>query len=204
MPGGTASLVLAGGRATRLGGGDKTLRQIGGRPLLAHIIDRLAPQVGTIAISANGDPARFAEFGLEVLADDVSCGPLSGLLAGLRWARRRGFERLLSVAGDTPFLPLDLAARLAAAAQDGEAIAVASAGGRRHPVFGLWPVLLEGDLKSFLAETATFSVSAFLDRHATTTVDFPLPGDSGVDPFFNVNTPDDLAEADHIMQGGIP
>lgn len=203
MPGGAASLVLAGGRATRLGGGDKTLRRIGGRPLLAHIIDRLAPQVGTIAISANGDPARFAEFGLEVLADDVSIGPLSGLLAGLRWARLRGFERLLSVAGDTPFLPLDLAERLTAA-QDRNDIAVASSGERRHPVFGLWPVSLEGDLESFLAGTATFSVSAFLDRHATATVDFPLHGDGGVDPFFNVNTPDDLAEAERIMQEWTP
>jgi molybdopterin-guanine dinucleotide biosynthesis protein A len=207
MTGAPAGVVLAGGRATRLGGGDKPLRQLGARPMLGHVLERLAPQVGRMAISANGDPARFADFGLPVLADEDPsgrAGPLAGILSGLRWARREaGCERLLTVAGDTPFFPADLAARLGAAtAGHANRVAVAASAGRRHPVFALWPLSLEADLKRFLAESATFSVSAFLNMHDVAVVDFPMLGSAAgeTDPFFNVNTPDDLAEAEQMAR----
>ncbi len=207
MTGAVAGLVLAGGRATRLGGGDKPLRLLGGRPMLARILERLRPQVGQVALSANGDPARFAGFGLPVLPDDGPAGragPLAGILSGLQWAKREtDCARLLTVAGDTPFFPTDLAARLSAApAGPPDRIAVAASGGRRHPVFALWPVSLEEDLKRFLAESGTFSVAAFLDMHDAATVDFPMLQLEGekADPFFNVNTPQDLAEAEEMVR----
>ena len=202
-----AGVVLAGGRATRLGGGDKPLRLLGGRPMLACVLERLSPQVGLVALSANGDPARFATFGLPVLPDggaEGQAGPLAGILSGLQWARRETDRtRLLTVAGDTPFFPVDLAVRLSAAsADDPDRIAVAASGGRRHPVFALWPVSLEEDLKRFLAESATFSVTSFLDMHDAATVDFPMLRIEGeeADPFFNVNTPQDLAEAEEMVR----
>jgi molybdopterin-guanine dinucleotide biosynthesis protein A len=202
---GIAGIVLAGGRATRLGGGDKPLQPLGGRPMLALILQRLAPQVGPIAISANGDPTRFAEYRLPVLADQgEQAGPLAGILSGMTWAKAQPrCKTVLTVAGDTPFFPRDLAARLnAAIAEQPNLIAVAASGGRRHPVFALWPVGLAGDLSDFLAESATFSVAAFLERHETVSVDFPMANISGkaMDPFFNVNTPEDLAEAETIVR----
>ena len=207
-PGDIAGIVLAGGRATRLGGGDKPLRPLGGRPMLAHILERLGPQVGAVAISANGDPARFAEYGLPVLADEGrQAGPLSGILSGMAWAKSEGGDKVLTVAGDTPVFPVDLAARLAAAvAVHDNHIAVAASDGRRHPVFALWPVSLEADLSEFLAESASLSVSAFLERHETVSVDFPMLSIAGktIDPFFNVNTPQDLAEAEAIVRGEKP
>jgi molybdopterin-guanine dinucleotide biosynthesis protein A len=209
-PSDIAGIVLAGGRATRLGGGDKPLRPLGGRPMLAHILERLGPQVGVVAISANGDPARFAEYGLPVLADDGpsgQAGPLSGILSGMAWAKQEGSSKVLTVAGDTPFFPRDLAARLAGAvAGKPDHIAVAASGGHRHPVFALWPVGLEGDLSDFLTKSATFSVAAFLERHETVSVDFPIAAIGGkkVDPFFNVNTPEDLAQAEAIVRGEKP
>ena len=202
-----AGVVLAGGQATRLGGGDKPLRPLGGRPMLTHILDRLGPQVGPVAISANGDPARFAEYGLPVLADEGpagQAGPLAGILSGMAWAKAERSRKLLTVAGDTPFFPLDLSARLAQAIAGREDhIAVAASAGRRHPVFALWPVSLEADLRDFLAESTNFSVAAFLERHQTASVDFPMASAIGtaLDPFFNVNTPEELAQAEAVMRG---
>jgi molybdopterin-guanine dinucleotide biosynthesis protein A len=201
-------LILAGGRATRLGGGDKSLREIGGRPMLAHVFERLAPQVGPVAISANDDPARFAEYGLPVLADESApAGPLSGVLSGMVWAKEEGSARLLTVAGDTPFFPRDLAARLgeATAGRD-DAVAVAVSSGRRHHVFALWPVTLEAELRDFLAKGASFSVAAFLERRETAEVEFPAArfGNRTIDPFFNVNTPEDLAKAEAIAKDANP
>ncbi len=209
-PSDIAGLVLAGGRATRLGGGDKPLRPLGGRPMLAYVLERLVPQVGAIAISANGDPARFAEYGQPVLADvgpGGQAGPLAGILSGMAWAKEEGSGKMLTVAGDTPFFPADLTDRLTeAVAGHPEDIAVASSGGRRHPVFALWPVSLEADLREFLASSATFSVAAFLERHHTIDVDFPTAtlGGRAIDPFFNVNTPEDLAQAQAVMRGEKP
>ncbi len=196
-----AGVVLAGGRGSRLGGGDKPLRMVGDRPILDIILERLRPQAEPLAISANGDPARFAAYGLPVLADDGprgQNGPLAGVLSALIWAADRGATRVLTVAGDTPFLPCDLAARLGEAAKT-DRIAVAASAGRSHPVFALWPVSLASDLRLFLAESETFSVAAFQQRHQSMSVDFPLlTGKQPMDPFFNINTPDDLAKANDL------
>lgn len=200
----TAGVVLAGGQARRLGGGDKPLRTIADRPILDMVLERLRPQVGPVAISANGDPARFAAYDLPVLPDDRprgQTGPLAGVLSALVWAGDMAANRVLTVAGDTPFLPRNLAARLGEAA-GGHRIAVAASGGRSHPVFALWPVSLAADLRLFLAESETFSVGAFQKRHPLVTVDFPLLTDEqSTDPFFNINTPDDLAKANELAKG---
>jgi molybdopterin-guanine dinucleotide biosynthesis protein A len=204
-----AGLVLAGGRATRIGGGDKPLRPLAGKTMMAHVLDRLGSQIGPIAISANGDPERFADYGLPVIADDGpsgQAGPLAGILSGMNWAAAATeCAGVLTVAGDTPFFPRDLAARLAeAAAGRPNGIAVAASRGRRHPVFALWPVSLATDLRVFLAKGAGFSVAAFLQKHQTVSVDFPMEEVNGgtLDPFFNVNTPEDLAEAEAMARKG--
>lgn len=203
-PGDIATVILAGGQGVRLGGGDKPLRTIAGRPMLDHVLERLKAQVGEVVISANGDPQRLAEYGLPVIADEAAhspAGPLAGILSGMRWARTRAAGRLLTVAGDTPFLPVDLARRLGEV--DASRIAVAVSGGRRHPVFALWPVALEADLARFLSSSGTLSVMAFLEPFEPVTVDFPfsLAGGKPLDPFFNVNTPEDLAQAEALAAG---
>lgn len=192
------ALILAGGLARRMGGGDKALLPLAGRPLLAHVIERLAPQASPLAINANGDPARFAAFGLPVLADPVADypGPLAGVLAGLQWAAAMGASDIVTVAADTPFFPADLVARLrAAAAEAGAPIALAATpdperGLARHPTFGLWSIALMDDLAAALA-AGTRKIVAWADRHGAATALFDGPGD----PFFNLNTPDDLARA---------
>lgn len=192
-------VILAGGLATRMGGGDKSLLTLRGRPILEHVIDRLARQVGALALNANGDPSRFGEWGLPVLADSVEgyAGPLAGVLAGLDWAASEGAEEIVTVAADTPFFPLDLADRLAAAAQrNGTRIALAATPGdgrvNRHPTFGLWPVALRDDLRAALGDGLR-KVVLWTDRHGAATCMFD-PGPP--DPFFNINTPDDLAAAE--------
>jgi molybdopterin-guanine dinucleotide biosynthesis protein A len=197
-----AGVVLAGGLSRRMGGGDKGLLKLAGRPILSHVVSRLAPQIGMLALNANGDTYRFHGFGLPVLADTVEGfpGPLAGVLAGLEWAAtHRRLTCLISAAGDTPFLPSDLVERLVAAtsAQPGS-IAVACSGGRRHPVFALWPISLRASLADELA-AGERKVSAFIDRHAHVEVEFPLDSAHGVDPFYNINTPQDLAEAERIL-----
>ncbi|MEQ1942598.1 molybdenum cofactor guanylyltransferase MobA [Mesorhizobium sp. VNQ89] len=203
-------VVLAGGQARRLGGGDKPLRTVGGQPILDRMLDRLRPQVQSLAISANGDPARFAAYGLPVLGDNGprgQTGPLAGVLSALVWAETLGATRVLTVAGDTPFLPRDLTDRLGEAAEaQADHIAVAASAGRSHPVFALWPVSVALDLRLFLAESETFSVAAFQKRHQLVSVEFPFSTDSGgpIDPFFNINTPDDLASADRMTKVRTP
>lgn len=186
------AVVLAGGLATRMGGGDKALLRLAGKPLLDHILGRIGPQVTAIALNANGDPARFAAWALPVLADPLpgALGPLAGVLAGLRWARQAhpGSELLLSVPGDTPFLPPDLVARLLAARGGGAPIACAESLGRRHPVVALWPVALAGDLAAALAEGVR-GVERYAARHGLASAAFPG------DPFVNINTPEDLRAA---------
>ena len=193
------AIILAGGRATRLGGGDKGLLDLDGRPMLARIIDRLAPQCDGLALNANGDPARFARLGLPVLADGLPGlpGPLAGILAGMDWAAARGADRVVSVAGDTPFLPADLVARLAAQeAEQGNGIVLAASRDGTgavvdHPVCGLWPVALRHDLLAFLQEGER-RVRRFAERHAATRAIWEA---GAADPFFNVNTPGDLDRA---------
>lgn len=200
-----AGIVLAGGRSTRMGGNEKALLGLGGRPMLARVVDRLAPQVAALAINANGDPARFSPFGLPVVADTVGghAGPLAGLLAGLRWAAALpGVAALATVAADTPFLPADLVARLAGASARGSAIVLARSAAGLHPVVGLWPLHIADDLQGWLADEANRKVRRFVDRHPSADLLFAdlVAGDARVDPFFNVNTPDDLATAAAILE----
>ncbi|MGR3434014.1 MAG: molybdenum cofactor guanylyltransferase MobA [Shimia sp.] len=187
-------VILAGGQARRMGGGDKALLRLGGRTLLDHVIDRLAPQVDGLALNANGDPARFAAWGLPVLHDPLPgfLGPLAGVLAGLDRARARGATHIVTAAADTPFLPADLVPRLLLAVEtEARPIALAATDGL-HPTFGLWPVALADPLRAAL-EGGTRKVLAFTDAHGAATATFPAPC---LDPFFNVNTPDDLAAAE--------
>ncbi|WP_370049556.1 MULTISPECIES: molybdenum cofactor guanylyltransferase MobA [Salipiger] len=201
-------VILAGGLATRMGGGDKGLLEIGGAPLLRRVIDRLEPQVAGVALNANGDADRFAGYGLPVLPDSVSGfpGPLAGVLAGLDWAAEQGADSIVTVAADTPFFPCDLVPQLLLAAEDaphplalactprsGEE-ALKSGGGKRinrHPTFGLWPVALADDLRAAL-EDGLRKVVLWTDRHGAREALFPA---EPFDPFFNVNTPEDLARA---------
>ncbi len=198
-----AGVILAGGRASRMGGGDKTLLEVAGRPLLAHVIARLRPQVSEIALNANGDPGRFAAFGLPVVPDTVEgfAGPLAGVLAGLRWAAARGHEAIVTAAGDTPFFPETLSTRLAEAARTkGVPLACAATtdperGLSEHPTFGLWPVALADDLEEALLHGQVRKVILWTSRHGCARALFD---DAGPYPFFNVNTPADLAEAERI------
>jgi molybdopterin-guanine dinucleotide biosynthesis protein A len=192
-----AAVVLVGGRSSRMGGGDKPLLPLAGRPILAHVLERLQPQIGRIAINANGDSARFAEFGLPVVADTVPgfAGPLAGLLAGMAWAAGLpGASTLATVAGDTPFFPADLIAKLPQAPAGH--IGLAASAGRTHPVFGLWPLALRADLARFIKDGGR-RVMDFVARHPVSVVDFPIEG--GGDPFFNINTPEDLAAAERLV-----
>lgn len=198
-------IILAGGLSRRMGGGDKGLLEIAGRPMLAHVIERLRPQVGCIAINANGDPARFASFGLPVVPDTIDgfVGPLAGVLAGMRWAAAHTPDArwIASVSSDAPLLPADVVARLAAAVQAREnSIAIARSGGELHPVIGLWPVALADDLDASL-RSGLRKVLHWTDRHGTVPVDFAFIEADGhsVDPFFNANTPDELAEAGRLI-----
>ena len=195
-----AGVLLAGGLARRMGGGDKCLLELRGRPMLAHAIDRLGPQVAALAVNANGDPARFSAFDLPVVADVVEgfAGPLAGVLTGMVWARAEapGAEWLVTAATDTPFFPTDLVARLHAAAADAE-VAFAASGGRTHPVFGLWRLTLIDDLRRALTEEDERKIDRFAGRYRVAEVDFPL---RPFDPFFNVNRPEDLAEAMRLSE----
>ena len=189
-------LILAGGLSRRMGGGDKTLMALGGRPILAHIVERLAPQCDGLLISANGDPGRFDSVGLPVVADhpdDQGAGPLAGLLAGLDWiAERKPFAAaVLTVPSDTPFLPPDLAARFLSARRIPDEICVARSGGRPHHVVALWPIGLRHDLRRAVRTEKLRRVADILARHGVREVAWPS---APVDPFANVNTPRDLDE----------
>lgn len=195
------AVILAGGRATRMGGGDKGLRVVAGRRLLDHVLARLAPQCSPIAINANGDPARFADFGLPVLPDNLPDfpGPLAGVLAGMDWAAAMGAEAVISVAADTPFFPEDLALRLrAAAGETGLALAAsADEAGKvwQHPTFGIWPTALRHDLRSALAGGLR-KIVLWTDSHQAGTALFDS---TPFDPFFNINTPDDIVAAQGLL-----
>ena len=168
-----------------MGGGDKCLLDLGGRPVLAWLLDRLGAQARPIALNANGEVARFAAFGIGVLADPIPGlpGPLAGILAGLLWARALGAQRLLTVAGDTPFLPLDLSARLAERGAP-EVIVMAASGGRLHPTIALWPTSLVALLEDWMSIENNFSVRQFVMRNSWSSCSF---GEQ-IDPFFNINT----------------
>jgi molybdenum cofactor guanylyltransferase len=193
-------VLLAGGLARRMGGGDKPMRQIGGRSILERVIARLTPQCGELILNANGDPARFARFGLPVIADTVADfpGPLAGILAALDWAaaHRPGVSIVLSAAADCPFLPRDLVARLHEALLNEDAqLAVAASGGQSHPVIGLWSVALRDELRHALVQDDVRQVGRWTARYKLATVAWPTVP---LDPFFNANTMEDVAEAERL------
>lgn len=194
-------LLLAGGLSRRMGGGDKSLRPLADRPLLDHVIDRVRPQVAALVLNANGDPARFAAFGLPVVADSVPdfAGPLAGILAGLDWAamHRPDCPMILSAATDAPFLPRDLMVRLAEGMKAaGAELACAASHGQAHPVVGLWPVRLRDDLRHALVDEGVRKVDVWTARYKLAVVEFPV---EPVDPFFNANRPEDLDRAAALL-----
>ena len=200
-----AGVILAGGLSRRMGGGDKSLRTLNGKPLILHVIERLGGQAAPIALNANGDASRFSSFGLPVIPDATTdfAGPLAGVLAGLRWAAEAAPDArfIVSAACDTPFFPSDLVEKLlASTGATYPCIALAASGGKVHPVFGLWPVALAEDLALSL-EAGTRKVLDWTDRHPHFIVEFAFAnfGGTRVDPFFNANTPEDLAEAERLL-----
>ena len=202
----TPAILLAGGLARRMGGGDKPMRTIGGRTILERVIARLTPQCDGLILNANGDPARFSSFGLPVIADTVENfpGPLAGILAGLDWAaaNRPGVQWVLSAAADGPFLPRDLVARLhAARAAENAQLAVAASDGQSHPVIGLWSVALRGELRHALVDEDIRKIDRWTARYKLATVEWQV---DELDPFFNANTMDDIAEAERLaaLDGG--
>lgn len=192
---GPLAVILAGGQSSRMGGGDKGLLPLGPGTVIGRVIDRIAPQVGSLAINANGDADRFARFGLPVLPDPVLPdpvpdypGPLAGIWAAMDWAFAQGAEWVVTVPSDTPFVPGDLVARLFRAAEDKATVVIAATGDRIHPTCGLWSVRLRDDLAASLARGER-KVRDFTERHRAVVVTFD-PGPP--DPFFNINTPADL------------
>jgi molybdopterin-guanine dinucleotide biosynthesis protein A len=196
----TPGVLLAGGLARRMGGGDKPMREIGGRTILDRVIDRLTPQCDGLILNANGDPARFKAFGLPVIADDIADfpGPLAGILAALDWtaANRPDVQWILSAAADCPFLPRDLVARLhRARIAENAQLAVAASAGQSHPVIGLWSVDLRDELRHALVVEDIRKVGRWTARYRLATVEWPA---APLDPFFNANTMDDIAEAERL------
>jgi len=200
------AVLLAGGLARRMGGGDKPMRTIAGKTILERVIARLSPQCDGLVLNANGDPARFAAFGLPVIKDTIDGfpGPLAGILAGLDWfaLHRPEVKWVLSAAADCPFLPRDLVARLEAerATQNAE-LAVAASGGQTHPVIGLWSVRRRSELRYALVEEDIRKIDRWTARYPLATVTWPS---APLDPFFNANTVEDIAEADRLaaLDGG--
>jgi molybdopterin-guanine dinucleotide biosynthesis protein A len=193
-------LILAGGLARRMGGGDKARITIGGRTILERVLATMTPQCARLIVNANGDPSRFADTHLPVVADSVPdfAGPLAGILAGLDWAaaHARDITDIASVPGDCPFLPSNLVARLASArAQAKTPLACARSGDWRHPVVGLWPVALREDLRKALMVEGLHKIEIWTARHGVAIADWPV---EPIDPFFNVNTPEDVAAAERV------
>lgn len=194
-------VILAGGQATRMGGGDKGMRMLGGQSLLARVEARLAPQVDQLALNANGDAARFADMGLPVIPDSIAgfAGPLAGVLAGMDWAASYGAETIVTAAADTPFFPCDLVPQLLLASEGMTHPLVLAAtpdakrGTARHPTFGLWPVALRDDLREAL-EGGLRKVVLWTQEHGGREALFPQE-----EAFFNVNTPEDLARAETML-----
>jgi molybdopterin-guanine dinucleotide biosynthesis protein A len=189
-------VILAGGLGRRMGGADKAFLPLAGKPLIRHVLDRLSPQVETVILSANGDPARFADLGCAVVPDDVPQGPLSGILSALRHAGAAGASHLVSTPVDTPFLPLDMVARLRdAAVSASEGLAIACTRDGDHPATALWPMSLAPALSAYLAAGGA-RVTGFAGAHHAARADFPEAG-----TFRNLNTPEDLAAAEALLAG---
>ena len=198
-------MVLAGGRSSRMGSGDKCFAPLAGKPVLAHVIARFKPQVAALAINANGEPSRFASFRLPIIADRIvgRVGPLAGLHASLAWAKESGanIRHVVTVACDTPFLPDDLVERfLAALEETGRECCVARSGKGVHPVIGLWPLRIAGKLETAL-DQGQRKASTWAEQQRAVEVFFPPTqlGGRAIDPFFNINRPENLAEADALL-----
>jgi molybdenum cofactor guanylyltransferase len=201
MPTDVVGVLLAGGLSRRMGGGDKCLRQLGGRTILSRVVACAVGQVDALALNANGDPARFKDYDLPVIPDviDGYAGPLAGVLSGLDWAAREwpDCHWVASFPTDAPFAPDDLVARLMAAVSDqGADMVCASSNGRRHPVIGLWPVALRGALRKAMVEDGVRKVDAWTGAYKLACVNYPV---APFDPFFNTNRPDDLEAAEAIL-----
>jgi molybdopterin-guanine dinucleotide biosynthesis protein A len=198
-----ACVILAGGLARRMGGGDKPLKTIGGKTILDRVIECVTPQTGAVVLNANGDPARFAQWKLPVVADSIEgfAGPLAGVLAGMDWAAEHAPQAqfLLSVAADCPFLPNDLVARLESAREAGDAdFAVAHSGDQAHPVIALWRIALRDDLRHALVNENMRKIDRWTARYKMASADWPV---EPVDPFFNANTPEDVEMAERLLRG---
>lgn len=200
-------VILAGGLAQRMGGGDKGLLELDGQSLLARVIERLEPQVAELAINANGDAARFAAFAVPVISDSIDgfAGPLAGVLAGLDWAATKRADHIVTAAADTPFFPADLVPRLLLASEtENKPIALAATphpkrGLLRQPTFGLWPVALRDDLRAALNDGVR-KIVQWTDGHGAALAPFSI---QGFDPFFNVNTPEDMKTAEALLAGDV-
>ena len=197
-------VLLAGGRSRRMGGEDKALLPFGGKPLIAHVAERFLPQVDRLVVNANGDPARFGFLHLPVVADadDSYAGPLAGILSGMDWAAANvsGAAWIATVAADMPFIPPDLVSRLLSASTDPAIIRIAATAGRRHQVTALWPVALRPVLASWLRQDNSRAVVDWIASQQSVAVPFEMEG--GRDPFFNINTPDDLERARALAAPG--
>jgi molybdopterin-guanine dinucleotide biosynthesis protein A len=195
---GIVGIILAGGLSRRMGGREKSLLEIAGRPLAAHVAERLAPQVDRLVVNANGDPARFGALGLPVVPDSLpgNPGPLAGIAAGMNWARQNhpATSHVLSMPADTPFFPSDLRERLRTALPSAHAIAIARSNGRLHGACGLWPVEVEARIAQALAEGRN-KVLDLVESSEWVAVDFDATAPAAIDPFFNINTSDDLERA---------
>lgn len=198
-----AGIVLAGGLSRRMGGINKATIELSGKTMLAHAVERLTHQVTPIAINSNA--LDIETHGLPLLPDSLKGfrGPLAGILTGLEWAKAAGHTHIISAATDTPFFPDDLLEQfLLANEAKTDRIILATSDSNRHPVFGLWPTSIEDDLKNWFATTDTNKVLAFVHRHDWAMADFPMMGktDQQLDPFFNINTMDDLAIAEEWLK----
>lgn len=200
--------ILAGGQSRRMGGGDKALLPLGPQDMLSHILDRLRPQTDSMVLNANGDSDRFQAFGLEVIPDtlDGFLGPLAGVLSCMRHAQSRpsAVSHVLTVSSDSPFLPLNLMTRFCNSTPiHAPVIALATSHDRLHPVFGLWPIALADDLEDWLNSGANGKVLAWAERHDSIEVSFGDDPETGMDPFFNVNTPEDAELASRVFSPGV-
>ncbi|MGA8436117.1 MAG: molybdenum cofactor guanylyltransferase MobA [Methyloceanibacter sp.] len=207
LPESVVGVLLAGGKSSRMGGGDKCLLPLAGKPMLTRIIDRLSPQVSDLVLNANGDVSRFAAFGLPIVEDRLGgqIGPLAGVHAGIEWAvaNRPGSRFVITGATDTPFFPTDLVARFLASLEGGEPkLLVARSEEGVHPVFGLWPVSLAPAIETSLTGGMR-KVQAWVREHQAEEIFFPSRemGGRKIDPFFNLNRPEELAEAEALLGG---
>lgn len=198
-------VILSGGRSSRMGGGDKCLLRLGGEPVLAHIIDRLRPQVTDIIVNANGDLARFADFDLPVVADSIAglAGPLAGVHAGLEWVKAHAgnVRSIVTIASDTPFFPVDLVQRFLSATEHHPVLVVAASSEGVHPVVGLWPISIAPQIEESISRGMR-KAGAFTKDNGALEVYFEPSriGDRLVDPFFNINRPEDLELANALLR----